>query len=109
MSEIPPYPSSGEESAAPSYRPPGAAPTNGYAIASLVLGVVGIFLVPVVGSILALVFGYMARTEIDRSGGAEGGRGLAIAGIVLGWVGIVVGILLLLLFFLVLASLPSFE
>lgn len=59
--------------------------TNGLAIASLVLGIVWIYWV---GSILALVFGYMGKNQIDRSGGREGGRGLAIAGIVLGWVGV---------------------
>lgn len=59
--------------------------TNGYAIASLVLGIVWI---AGLSSILALVFGYMAKGQIDRSGGREGGRGLAIAGIVLGWIGV---------------------
>ena len=72
-------------------------PTNGYAVASLVLGIVGLgFLF--VGPTLALVFGYMARNEIDRSGGVQGGRGLAVAGIVLGWVGIGFSILFLLFF-----------
>ncbi len=65
--------------------------TNGLAIASLVLGILWLYWV---GSILALIFGYVAKGQIDRSRGAEGGRGLAIAGIVLGWVG--VGILVLL-------------
>lgn len=59
--------------------------TNGLAIASLVLGIVWIY---GIGAILALVFGYMAKSQIDQSGGREGGRGLAIAGIVLGWVGL---------------------
>jgi hypothetical protein len=36
--------------------------------------------------ILALVFGYVARGQIDRSGGTQSGRGMATAGIVLGWV-----------------------
>jgi hypothetical protein len=54
------------------------------AIASLVLGILWLLWI---GSILALVFGYIGKNQIDRSGGAEGGRGLAIAGIVLGWVG----------------------
>jgi len=35
-----------------------------------------------------LVFGYMAKSRIDRSEGRETGRGMAIAGIVLGWIGI---------------------
>ena len=72
-------------------------PTNGYAVASLVLGIAGLgFLF--VGPILALVFGYMGRNEIDRSGGVQGGRGLAVAGIVLGWVGIGLSILFLVFF-----------
>jgi hypothetical protein len=63
----------------------GAAPsTNGFAVASLVLGIVGFGCC--VGSILALVFGYMARNQIDQSAGRQTGRGLATAGIVLGWV-----------------------
>ncbi len=74
------------------------AKTNGLAIASLVLGIVWLYWV---GSVLALIFGHVAKRQIDRSGGAEGGRGLAIAGIVLGWVGIalLVGVGLLLLAF----------
>lgn len=59
--------------------------TNGLAIASLVLGVLWIYWI---GSILALVFGYVARRQIRQSG--QDGGGLAIAGIVLGWVGIAV-------------------
>lgn len=66
--------------------------TSGFAIASMVLGILWLYWI---GSILALVFGYVAKGQIDRSGGALGGRGMAIAGIVLGWIG--VGILLLLL------------
>jgi hypothetical protein len=51
------------------------------AIASMVLGILWICWI---GSILALVFGYMAKNQIDASGGLEGGRGMAVAGIVLG-------------------------
>src|SRR5262249_51181760 len=65
--------------------------TNGLAIASLVLGIAQIF-VCIVGAILALVFGYIARRQIDESGGTQGGRGMAIAGIILGWIGIGLGI-----------------
>jgi Domain of unknown function (DUF4190) len=39
-----------------------------------------------VGWILALVFGYIARSQIDASGGRQTGRGMAVAGIILGWV-----------------------
>jgi Domain of unknown function (DUF4190) len=71
---------------------PTPARTNGFAIASLVLGIVWIWWI---GSTLALIFGYVGKSQIDRSGGMQGGRGLAIAGIVLGWVGI--GVLLLII------------
>jgi len=64
-----------------------------------VLGIVWLYWL---GSILALVFGYVAKSQIDRSGGRETGRGMAIAGIVLGWVG--VGILLLMLLLVSLGS-----
>jgi hypothetical protein len=59
--------------------------TNGMAIASMVLGIVWVYWI---GSILALVFGYISLKQIDQSGAQESGRGMAIAGIVLGWVGV---------------------
>ena len=57
--------------------------TNGMAIASMVLGILWIYWI---GSVLALVFGYIALGQSRQRG--EGGAGMAIAGIVLGWVGI---------------------
>lgn len=57
--------------------------TNGMAIASMVLGILWIYWI---GSILALVFGYLARKQIRERG--EDGNGMAIAGIVLGWIGV---------------------
>ncbi|MEX0834063.1 MAG: DUF4190 domain-containing protein [Actinomycetota bacterium] len=62
--------------------------TNSLAVASLVLGILWLWWI---GSVLALIFGYAARSQIKRSG--EAGSGLAIAGIVLGWVGIGTAIL----------------
>jgi hypothetical protein len=59
--------------------------TNGMAVASLVLGIVWIMWI---GSVLALVFGYIAKGQIEASNGTESGTGLAVAGIVLGWVGV---------------------
>jgi len=58
---------------------------NGLAVASMVLGILWLYWI---GSLLALIFGYVAKSQIDNSGGTQGGRGMAIAGIVLGWVGI---------------------
>jgi hypothetical protein len=59
--------------------------TNGLAIAGMVLGILWLYWV---GSILALVFGYVARGQIAASGGRQGGGGMAMAAIVLGWVGV---------------------
>jgi hypothetical protein len=67
----------------PGYGYPVQRPTNGFAIASLVLGILWVWWV---GSILALIFGYVARRQIRERG--QSGDGLAIAGIVLGWVGV---------------------
>ncbi len=53
------------------------------AVASLVLGIVWL---DWIGSVLALIFGYIALSQIKRR--QQGGRGLALAGITLGWIGI---------------------
>ena len=72
--------------------PPGSAPapaitrTSGLAIASLVTGL--FFWCMLVPGIVAIVLGYLALEQIDRSGGTTTGRGMAVAGIILGWVGI---------------------
>lgn len=63
--------------------PPGAGRTNGMAIASMVLGILWLYWI---GSILALVFGYIAKKQIRERG--ESGGGMATAGIVLGWIGV---------------------
>jgi hypothetical protein len=60
----------------------------------LVLGIVWIYWI---GSILALIFGYIAKNQIDESRGAQSGRGMAIAGIVLGWIGVGTLILVIIL------------
>lgn len=90
-SDLPPPPTSAP--AAPSY-PVYQPPNNGMAVASMVLGILGLIgLIWVISPILALVFGYVSKGQIDRSGGHQGGRGFAIAGIVMGWVGIAFSIL----------------
>jgi uncharacterized membrane protein YidH (DUF202 family) len=68
------------------YPPPAwyqQAGTNGMAIASLVLGILWIYWI---GSILALIFGYVARSQIKRQ--PQNGSGMALAGVILGWIGI---------------------
>ncbi|GAA5077328.1 hypothetical protein HNP84_003698 [Thermocatellispora tengchongensis] len=66
--------------------PPGYAParrTNGLAIASLVLGLIG-FISCGFTSVLAVIFGHVALGQIRRD--RTDGHGMALAGTVLGWV-----------------------
>ena len=58
------------------------------AIISLIAGIAGLTVFPVVGSIVAVILGHMAKGEIARSGGNLGGGGAATVGLVLGYVGI---------------------
>jgi hypothetical protein len=72
---------------------PQAKPNSSMAIVSLIAGILGITFFPFLGSIIALITGYMARREIRESGGALGGEGLSTAGLVLGWIGVALGVL----------------
>lgn len=54
---------------------------SGLAVASLVLGLLGLC---GIGSILAIIFGAVAIRQIDESNGALTGKGMAKAGLVLG-------------------------
>ena len=59
--------------------------TNTTAIVSLVSGLLGWTLLPLIGSVVAIVTGHMARAEIRRNPPAQEGDGLAVAGLVLGY------------------------
>ncbi len=67
--------------------------TSTLAIISLVAGILGWTLLPLLGSVGAIITGHMARGEIRRSAGAIDGDGFAIAGLVLGWGSVIVAIL----------------
>lgn len=71
----------------PAYRST-AVQTSGMAIASLVSGIAGWTLFPLLGSILAIVLGYAARREIRQQPDQLTGDGLAVAGLVLGWLAV---------------------
>jgi hypothetical protein len=60
-----------------------SAGTNGFAVASLVLGILWIWWI---GSALAVVFGHIALGQLKAR--PQGGRGLAIAGLILGYIGL---------------------
>lgn len=61
-------------------------PTSTLAIVSLVSAILGFTIVPVIGTIVALITGYMARNETRAIPPKASGDGLATAGIIMGWV-----------------------
>lgn len=72
------------------YAPAGVAPVagnSGLAIASLILGIVG--LCTGIAGIAAVICGHMALGRINKSNGMLKGKGMAIAGLVLGYLEIV--------------------
>lgn len=68
--------------------PPYSPPNSSMAIISLIAGITGVTIFPLLGSVIALITGYMARNEIRDSRGTIGGEGLATAGLILGWIGV---------------------
>jgi hypothetical protein len=76
------------------------------AVASLVLGILWIYWI---GSVLALIFGYIARQQINQAQGMQQGRGMATAGIVLGWIGVGFLILFMLLGIIGMATSPAYD
>ena len=87
-----PFPGAAYQPAPPSVD----ATRNGFAVASLVLGLVWAFWI---GSLLAVVFGHVALAQIRDSGGWQRGRGVALAGLLLGYL-----MLALLVFSIVLSA-----
>ncbi|HKV88580.1 MAG TPA: DUF4190 domain-containing protein [Candidatus Dormibacteraeota bacterium] len=57
--------------------------TNSMAVASLVAGIAAWVICPLLGAILAIIFGFIARGQIKTTG--EAGSGLALAGLILGF------------------------
>ena len=57
----------------------------------MVLGILWLYWI---GSILAVIFGHVALSQIRKNPSIQG-RGMAVAGVVLGWVGL--GVLLIVL------------
>jgi len=60
-------------------------------IASLVTGILAWLVCPILGGLLAVIFGHVARGQIKQSG--EAGGGMAIAGLVLGYANLGVSVL----------------
>ena len=77
--------------------------TSGNAIASLVLGIAGFVIFPLIPSVLAIILGHSAKKDIENRPGL-GGEGMATAGVILGWIGVGVTVLGILAFVFLAAS-----
>ena len=75
---------------------------NSLAIISFIMGLTGLLgLIPLIGSILAVVLGHLARRQIAADP-TQSGDGLALTGLITGYIGLVLacsGILVVTLFF----------
>ena len=68
-----------------------AGTSNGFCVASLVLGIIGLpAFCTGITPILAIVFGIIGLSQVNKAGGS-GGKGMAIAGIVCGGIGVLIG------------------
>ena len=67
--------------------------SSGWAVASLIFGILGFTCCPLLGSILAIIFGAVAKSDIKRSQGTRTGSGMATAGIVMG--AVVLGVIII--------------
>jgi len=73
-------------------QPTPSKPNSTMAIVSLVSGILGWSLIPLLGSLAAIITGHMAKKEIRESAGTLGGDGMATAGLVLGYIAIGIGV-----------------
>lgn len=68
------------------------APTSTLSLTSLIMGILGWVFLPIVGGIIAVITGHMAKKEIRESNGLLGGDGMATAGLVLGYSNLALGV-----------------
>ena len=102
------YPPPGYYSPPPPYAP---ASTSGWAIFSLIAGILAWLGVFGLGGIVAIISGYIAKNEIKNSAGRVGGNGMATTGLVLGWLNVAftcLGVCLAILLFTGALALPVF-
>ena len=79
----------------------------GAALASLVLGILGLVILGPLGSIPAIICGHMARARIQKNTEGLGGEAVALAGLILGYIQI--GIMAVLLPLLAAILVPSIQ
>jgi DNA-directed RNA polymerase subunit RPC12/RpoP len=71
-----------------------AGTSNGFCVASLVLGIIGLpAACAFIPSILAIIFGIIGYGQVSRAGESGSGRGMAIAGMICGGLGLIIGLM----------------
>jgi hypothetical protein len=67
---------------------------NGMGVASLVLSIAGIVILPglFIGSVLGVIFGHIGLAAVGR--GEANNRGVALAGVIIGYIGLAISILI---------------
>ena len=86
--------------------------TSVAAIISMIFGIGGLFFdwwFFAIPSIIAIITGHVARSNIKKSQGRLGGDGFAVAGLVLGYIVVLLYLLIALFFFGVLASMSQMK
>lgn len=78
------------------------------AIISLVFGILSWIALPIIGAVVAIVCGHMARAEIRRSANTLDGDGLAVGGLVLGYLHLAIILLIVFVIFMFLGGLAFF-
>jgi len=72
---------------------PPSVPTNTMALTSMIAGIVGWTVAPLLGSLVAIITGHMAKRELRERMGRESGDGMATAGLVMGYLQIIPSVL----------------
>jgi hypothetical protein len=73
--------------------PPAQRTTSALSVVSLAFGIAAWCVLPVIGAIVAIVCGHLARGEIRRAPERLEGDGFALAGLVLGYVQLIFGVI----------------
>lgn len=82
--------------------------TSALALTSLISGILGWTVLPWLGSIVAIITGHMARSEIRANPDTKEGDGLALAGLVMGWAMMILSILTIIVIMLFFGGLLAF-
>lgn len=69
--------------------------TVGVAVTSLIFGILGFLLLGIIGGIVAVICGHVAKSKIAKDPQNLGGEGMALAGLIMGYVQIGISILII--------------